>query len=61
MRVGFRGLKAEVDASAGERVCSWNCTGRASARPEELSPAACRYLVSTTLVTLDASRSMPDA
>ena len=37
---GFRSPRTEVGTSASERVCSWNCTGQASARPEGLSTVA---------------------
>lgn len=51
MQVAFRGPMAEVCASVGERVRFGIGTGRASARPGVLLPAARRYLVSTTLAS----------
>jgi hypothetical protein len=58
MRVGFKGLMTGVGASAIEQVRSGNGEGQASARPEGLSSAARRYLVTTTLrqLTADSSR-----
>jgi hypothetical protein len=59
MQVQTRCPWAEECAPVREQACLLKGPGQASARPEELPPAARRYLVRTTLWTVD--RSPPTA